>query len=163
MPQFDPSSFASQIFWLLLAFVIFYWLMSRVAIPRIAEVLEARSDRITNDLERAEHLKKETDGVIKAYEAALSKARGEAAEVIGLTQQDIAALTADRQSAFLARLAKRVEEAEGQVATAKEEAKAQIRDVAVEAVAATMERLTGAKPPAAALRESVDTVLKESS
>ena len=83
--------------------------------------------------------------------------------MIGLTQQDIAALTTDRQSAFLARLAKRVEEAEGQVAMAKEEAKAQIRDVAVEAVAATMERLTGAKPPATALRESVDTVLTESS
>ena len=163
MPQFDPSSFASQIFWLLLTFAIFYWLMSRVAIPRIAEVLEARSERITNDLERAEHLKKETEGVIKAYEAALSKARGEASEVIGQAQQEIAALVAERQSAFLTRLARGVEEAESQVAQAKEEAKAQIRDIAIETAAATMERLVGKTPPTAALRDSVDAVLKESS
>ena len=31
MPQFDPSSFASQLFWLAVMFTALYWIVSRIA------------------------------------------------------------------------------------------------------------------------------------
>ena len=46
MPQFDTSTFASQIFWLTVAFVTLYLVMWRVVAPKIADVLDARRRRI---------------------------------------------------------------------------------------------------------------------
>ena len=38
MPQFDPSTFGPQLFWLLVTFVTLYLLMSRLVLPRITDV-----------------------------------------------------------------------------------------------------------------------------
>lgn len=59
MPQFDPTYFASQVFWLIVTFGILYLLMAKIALPRIGDILEVRQDRIAADLDRAEQLKRE--------------------------------------------------------------------------------------------------------
>lgn len=161
MPQFDPSSFASQIFWLLITFTALYFLMARVALPRIAEVLEQRSERIANDLARAEDLRKEAEGVIAQYEAALAKARAEAAAVLQGTQQDIAALVAERQDAFGKDLAAKVDAAEKRINDARTEAKGQVREIAVEVAQELTARLTGQTADAKAVGTLVDARLKE--
>ncbi|MEH0071562.1 hypothetical protein V6L77_16570 [Pannonibacter sp. Pt2-lr] len=72
-PPFDPTHFVSQLFWLFVTFLVFYWIMKNVALPRIAGILEDRHDRIAGDLSEAERLKRETDEAIAAYEQALSE------------------------------------------------------------------------------------------
>ena len=44
--------------------MLLYLIMSRLVLPRIGEVLEERSERIADDLDKAESLKKEAEGVI---------------------------------------------------------------------------------------------------
>lgn len=161
MPQFDPTFFATQVFWLAVAFVILYLLMTRVALPRITEVLEERSNRIADDLEKAATLKQEAEGVIAAYEAAVAKARSQAATVIGVATQEISEISAKRQAEFAADLARQVTAAERRIAAAKNEAKAQIRDIAVGAALDVAVKLTGASPDQAAVGRIVDSVLKE--
>ena len=46
MPQFDSSTFASQIFWLVITFGGLYFALTRTALPKIADVLEARTDQL---------------------------------------------------------------------------------------------------------------------
>jgi len=58
-PPFDPATFASQILWLVITFGVFYMIMSRVIIPRLAGILEVRHDRISRDLDETERLKNE--------------------------------------------------------------------------------------------------------
>ena len=77
-PPFDSTTFASQILWLAITFGLFYWIMKKVAVPRIAGILEDRKDRIAGDLSEANRLKEETDEAIAAYEQALAEARAKA-------------------------------------------------------------------------------------
>lgn len=160
MPQFDPSTFASQLFWLAVCFVALYVLMARVALPRIAEVLEERSERIADDLERAASLKKEADAVVEQYEAALAKARAEAGAVIAQATLEIAEASSKQQAAFLAELTKKTDAAEARILKAKDEAKAQVRSIAVELAGDITTKLIGVAPAEEELAQSVDTELK---
>lgn len=160
MPQFDPSTFASQIFWLAIIFAALYVLMARVALPRIAEVLEERSERIADDLERAESLKKEADAVIEQYEAALAKARGEASSVLAQAAQEIAEVSAKRQAEFSAELGRKTDEAEARIAKAKDEAKAHVREIAVGVTSEITSKLIGVEPAEDEVAKSVDAQLK---
>ncbi len=45
-PPFASETFASQLLWFTLAFGLLYYLMSRVALPRIGAVLEDRTTRL---------------------------------------------------------------------------------------------------------------------
>ncbi len=42
MPQLDFSTFPNQIFWLLVTLVVIYFVLSRIALPRIGSVLAER-------------------------------------------------------------------------------------------------------------------------
>ena len=161
MPQFEPYWFASQLMWLAIIFVVLYLVMSRLVLPRISEVLEERSERIADDLDKAGELKKEAESVIASYEAALEKARGEASAVLAQAGQEVAELAAKRQAEFARGLAEKTAAAEQRITKAKEDAKAQIRDIAVGAAGEVVERLTGGSADEKAVSGSVDAALKE--
>src|SRR5690606_21513694 len=161
MPQFDPQYFASQIFWLAVMFTLLYMLLTRLAIPRIAGVLEERAGRISEDLERAEATRKEAEAVIEAYEAALAKARGEAATVLARTSQELAEESARRQAEFGAELAARIEAAEARIAAARDAAKAELRDSAADVARDIVAKLGAGRIDDDALAGSVDAALRE--
>ena len=159
MPQFDPSSFASQIFWLVVVFGALYLLMSRIALPRITEVLDSRSERIANDLDKAELLKRETEQVIAAYESALEKARGEASAIMAKVSQNLAEQSAQREQAFNSELSDRIAAAETRIARARDQAAEQVRDIAVELAADVTAKLAGSPPPDTAVAASIDRAM----
>jgi len=77
-PPFDPTTYSSQLFWLVICFTFLYVVLSKLAIPRIGEVLEERRDRIQRDLDKASKLQEETQSAIASYEEALASARKKA-------------------------------------------------------------------------------------
>ena len=50
MPQFDPSSFSSQLFWLIICFGTLYWIVARFIIPTIRETLENTPPELAADI-----------------------------------------------------------------------------------------------------------------
>ena len=89
MPQMEFADYAPQLIWLAITFITLYVLMSRVALPRIADVLEQRQLRVTNDLEQASALRDEATKALEAYEATMAKARSQAhGHSHGNTRQD---------------------------------------------------------------------------
>src|SRR3546814_2400774 len=90
LPQLDAYTYPTQIFWLVVTFVILYLIMSKVALPRIAEVLEERQERVADDIETAERLRSEAAVVQSEYEKALAEARGKAQELFGETGDELA-------------------------------------------------------------------------
>ena len=91
MPQLCVDWFPNQIFWLLVALVAIYFILTRIALPRIAAVLAERSGTITNDIAAAEELKLKAQEAEKAYEKALSDARAEANRIADETRAAIQA------------------------------------------------------------------------
>jgi len=89
MPQLCGDWFGNQIFWLAIALVVLYFILSRIALPRIAAVLSERQGTITNDLAAAEDLKARATEAEEAYKQALADAKAEAQKIIAETKASI--------------------------------------------------------------------------
>ena len=74
MPQLCGDWMANQIFWLVVTLVVIFLILSRIALPRIAEVLADRQSTITNYLTASEELKLKAEKAERAYTQALNDA-----------------------------------------------------------------------------------------
>lgn len=91
MPQLDFATYPNQIFWLLVTLVVVYFVLSRIALPRIGSILAERQGTITNDIAAAEELKQKAVEAEAAYDQALADARAEASRIVGEAKADIQA------------------------------------------------------------------------
>lgn len=160
MPQLDPAGFVPQLFWLAVTFFILFVLMRWLAVPQVGRVIEARRQHLEADLGRAAQLKSEAEGVQAAYEAALAAARAEAQSVLRQTSERLAAESAERQRQLAQSLAAQVEAAEARIAASRDEALAEVRNIAVDVGQSVVEKLTGARPATAAMAASVERTLE---
>src|SRR5262244_4598072 len=115
-PPFNAHTFASQLLWLALIFLALYLLMSRIALPRIGSILEARRQRIQDDLAEAQRFKDASDAAIAAHEKALAEARGRAQTLANETRAKAAAAAEARRKEVDAKLNARIAEAEKTIA-----------------------------------------------
>lgn len=160
MPQLDFSTWPSQIFWLVVALVVLYMVLTRVALPRIAGVLEERSDTIADDLDRAADLKRKAEQASEAYDKALAdaraKAQGIAAETRAAIQKDVDAATAEAD----AEISSRTAEGEERIREIRESAMANVGTVASETAEALVAALAPGASDGAALKRAIDTKLE---
>ena len=89
LPQFDPTSFPSQLFWLAVMFAIMYFVFSRRSLPAISSVIENRREHVQNDLETADRLRTEAETVQQAYETGLETARAESTRLVTAAIDDM--------------------------------------------------------------------------
>jgi len=89
MPQLDFASFPNQIFWLVVTLIAIYFILSRIALPRIASVLAERQGTITNDIAAADELKQKAHEAEAAYNQALADARAEAQKIVAEAKAEI--------------------------------------------------------------------------
>lgn len=75
MPQLDPSSFISQIFWLVLAFTVLYFFMSKFFVPRISQIVGSRENTVRSNLELAEKVVAEQKDIKNEIAKILEEAR----------------------------------------------------------------------------------------
>jgi F-type H+-transporting ATPase subunit b len=156
MPQLDFTTFANQIFWLAVALVVIYVLLSRVALPRIGATLADRQGRIAADIAAAERLKAEAVAAEKAYQQALTDARSEAGKIVAATKAEIDADLAKALAKADAEIAARAAESEKAIADIRAGAAASVGAVATETAAAIVAALGGsadAKAVAAAVAD----------
>jgi F-type H+-transporting ATPase subunit b len=161
LPQLNPDFFSPQLIWLGISFITLYFLMAKVALPKVAEVLEERQERITNDLDRAGELRKDSAGVMAGYEKALADARAHAQSVMAATAADISSVSAGRQTQFNTDLAAKTRASEERINQAKETALASVRSVAVEIAQQTAEKLAGITVDASTADAAVSAVMQE--
>jgi F0F1-type ATP synthase membrane subunit b/b' len=75
LPQFDPSTFASQVFWLFVCCVVLLLFVRGMFVPRITEIIESREKRIFGDLERAAEINLAVQKLQEDYEKKLTQSK----------------------------------------------------------------------------------------
>lgn len=160
LPQFNPEFFSSQLFWLTVTFIALYMFLSRVALPRIGEVVEARRTRIQRDLEEAQRMKSETDAALKAYEEALASARGKAQGIAKETRDRITSEVDRERIRVDNEIAAKVAGTEKDIAANKARALASVGEIATETAGAIVNRLLGEDVPAGDVKAAVAAVTR---
>ena len=143
MPQLDFSTFPNQMFWLVVTLVVIYWVLNRIALPRIAGILADRQGTISGDVQAAEELKAKAVEAEEAYNQALADARAKAAEIAAETRAEIQKdLDAAIEKAD-AEIAAKAAESEKAITEIREGAKASVEEVAKDTAAAIIAALGG--------------------
>ncbi len=159
-PPFLKETFASQLFWLALCFVLLYALMAKVALPRVGEILQARRDRIASDLAEAQRHKEESEAALAAYEKALADARNRAQGIANETRDKLLAEAETARKLLENDLNAKLAEAERIIAATKLAAMANVQGVALEAARAIVQRLIGVAPAEDMVARAVERALK---
>ena len=159
-PPFQSQTFASQLVWLVVAFVLLYVLMSKLALPRVASIIEARQKRIEGDLAEAGRLKTQSDEAVAAYEKALADARARAQTIANETRDKQAVEAAARRKTLEGELNQKLAEAEKTIAATKQAAMSNVRAIAEGATRAIVEKLIGSAPSEKAVADAVTAALK---
>src|SRR3546814_2300478 len=89
MPQLDPAFWPTQLFWLAITFIALYLVIWRIALPRIADVLEARQRKLDDDLKKAAALKDEAAAILAEYEKMRATAQASAHEALQKAQDEM--------------------------------------------------------------------------
>ncbi len=159
-PPFQKDTFASQLVSLLIAFVALYLIVSKIALPRVGGVLDARQNAIDGDLTEAQKLKDASDDALKAYEAELASARSRAQAISAETRDRLNAASEAERKTLEDRLSVKLAEAEKTIASTREAAMRNVRGIAADAATAIVQRLTGLAPDGKSVESAVDASLK---
>jgi F-type H+-transporting ATPase subunit b len=159
-PPFDSSTFASQLVSLLIAFVALYLIVSRIALPRVGSLLDARQKAIEGDLAEAQKLKDASDGALKAYETELAAARSRAQAISNETREKLNAASEAQRKTLEDQLSVKLADAEKTIAATRATAMGNVRGIAADAAGAIVQQLTGIVPDTKSLNRAVDASLK---
>jgi F-type H+-transporting ATPase subunit b len=157
LPQLNVHDFAPQLIWLFATFGLLYWLMAKVALPKVGSVIEERAQRIQRDLDEATRLKSETEKALADYEASLSSARSRAGGIAKEIRDKLTGEVDAERGRVDKQVASRVADAEKRINDMKVRAMAEVGQIATDTAEAILGQLQG-KPAA---RDAVAGAVKK--
>jgi len=145
LPQFNPEWFASQIFWLFIAFAVLYIFFANKTLPDISSVIDNRKNHIQSDLETAQKLTSEADQVQEAYHVSLVKAQDKASNELKKVEGDMNKAAEEAAEEYRARSEKELKKAESKILKAQDSAMDDMNSIAAEAASAAVIKIIGGK------------------
>ena len=143
----------------MIIFALLYVMLSRWALPKVAEVVDSRHATVAGDLDTARAAKAEADGAVAELSAATRQARADAQAAIATATQQAKAEAASRSAEMNQRLDAQLAEAETRIGQARSAAMGALRQVASEAATSVVTRLTGRAPDGAVIDTAVGNLL----
>lgn len=160
-PQLNQThTFASQIFWLFVSLSLLYVLMSRLALPRVASVIEGREAGRKKSLDQARAMSEDAETVRKGFESEIAKAQSDAKAAVDAAEAAVAAKISSQNAAFGDKARERLAQAEAAIAKAKREAETSLADVAADVAADMASKISGAAVTKADAKAAVAAVMK---
>lgn len=143
LPQFDVTTFPSQIFWLSVTFVILYLFFSKKTLPDISGTIKSRREHINNDLDTAEKLRTESEEVHEAYEKQLEEARARSTAILSDMQTRVRKKSDDSNLKYQQKLNKEIAEMEKNIEAARNKSMKEMETIAAEIASEAAEKIVG--------------------
>ena len=132
MPQLDFTTFIPQLFWLFLCLSFLYIVLSKIALPRISDVIEERNDTITDDLDEAKALSLEAEKVVDELKSKLEDARSLSQKKLVDERQKTSDIVSSERKKFEENISKEILLAEGGINKGKNEALKEASNLALD-------------------------------
>lgn len=129
IPQLDFSTFPNQIFWLVILLGILFFIISRIALPRIEKILETRKVRIKEDLEEAERAANQAESIRSNTTHTLANAKNRAETIAAETRAKIRDLQDEEMNRVGQAIAALSEESEERIKATQAEAPDKIKEI----------------------------------
>lgn len=160
LPQFDATTFTSQLFWLAIAFAIMYVYFAKSSLPALSKVIDTRKTTVRNDINEANRISLAVDDLQKSYEDVMNQARLDAraaAVAVETAMRD----KADEQSlAFKHKSMEDIRALEKRAEASKNKIKSDLEQIAATLTSDIVTKLSGLnldeKDVANAVRAQVD-------
>jgi len=160
MPQLDTAFAGNTIFWFCVTMVAIYWILNKIALPRISGIIEDRHTAIANDLDQAAALKQQAVEAEEAYNQALADARAESQRISAETKAeiqgelDVAIAKAD------AEIAAKTAESAGRIDEIRASAMKSVQEVAGDAIGDIVSSVAPVKADAKTLKAAITNRMK---
>nr|CRH07530.1 ATP synthase subunit b [Candidatus Magnetococcus massalia] len=141
LPQFDSSTFSSQVFWSVLSFLALLLLLKKFVVPAITDVLDARAAQIEEELNSAETKRQEAEKLLAEQRAEIQAEREKIAQMLESARKEAEATREQAVADLEAELDKQKSQATQEIETARRQAMAEVRDTAVEVAMAVAEKM----------------------
>jgi F-type H+-transporting ATPase subunit b len=160
LPQLDTSTFAGQLFWLVISLVLLYVVISQVAAPKIGGVIGARTGRIKGDLDTAADAKRASEAALANYEKALADARARGLKIGDEIRRQVQDETNAKSEVAAKQVAADTQKAEARISAMRTAAMARVGDVARDTASEIIHKLTGETVSGSDLEAAVRNALK---
>ena len=142
MPQLNPESFITQLFWLVVTFsflLIFLW---RISLPRIGSVLEKREKKINDDIAAAKRLQDDAEKIQKEIEEKLREVKNNNADLIKTTLLSLQEKTNEKLETLDNELNTKIEDSFISIEKNKDESMKQIEGQIIEITKLTLSKIS---------------------
>lgn len=120
--------------WVGVAFVIFIAILAYFGVPKaIVSALDARGEKVAQELAEARRLRLEAEKLLAEYEAKRKAAETEATSIVAAANEEAKRLAAEAEAKLNDFVARRTKSAEEKIALAESQAEAEVRAAAAEA------------------------------
>jgi F-type H+-transporting ATPase subunit b len=143
MPQLDVNAWPPQLFWLAVTFLVLYFIISKIVIPRTGGVIAGRKDQIDSDLASAQRFKADTDKAVAEYEKELAAARDKAHLIAQETRNKLNGEVDAARAKLEGELSGKIAAAEKSIQATRNQALAGVSELAADIAADIVGRLTG--------------------
>jgi F-type H+-transporting ATPase subunit b len=128
-------------FWVAAAFLVFVAVAVRLGWSRMTAALDARSDRIRNELEEAVRLREEAQQLLATYQRKHRDAVKEAEEIVAHARTEAERMAAEAAAELETEVRRRTELAQAKIARAEAQVIEEVRNLSVDVAVRAAGRL----------------------
>ena len=160
MPQLDPKYWFSQIFWLVLIFLVLYLSLAKFFIPKIKDNLDDREKKIKDNLDEAKELSELVEKKNVDYENEISNAKKEVIKIISESKKQLDKNISQKKEQFEKELETEIKKVEKEILEFKKGSSKSINLIAEEISAKIIKDITGDKLSDSSIKASVAEISK---
>ena len=161
MPQLDPQYWASQVFWLIIIFLLIYLLIARIFIPKIKSNIDVREDKIRKDLEEAKLFKEDSEKKLKTYIDLINSAKNDAKKILSQSRQKLNEDIQIKKKEIQKEIEKEILNAEKEIKKFKTESVDKVNVISEEIASNLIKNIIGEELNKSSLKATISQIIKE--